>query len=78
MNLSEAGVILVPGLAFDRSGGRLGYGRGFYDRALGDTHTQRIGLALAEQLVPEVPTEAHDRRIPFLAIPGLGLLTCQQ
>ncbi|SCU78918.1 LADA_0A08548g1_1 [Lachancea dasiensis] len=63
-------LVLVPGVAFSPlSGARMGHGAGFYDdfihRTL-DTHGKRpllIGLALEEQLVPEVPTEAHDHHM---------------
>lgn len=57
-------LILTPLLAYDREGGRLGYGKGFYDRAFvrfPDAH--RVGLAFAMQEVPHVPREAHDVRL---------------
>ncbi len=54
--------ILVPGLAFDRAGHRLGYGAGYYDRALprlrGDA--LRVGVCYGLQCVEEVPTAPHD------------------
>jgi 5-formyltetrahydrofolate cyclo-ligase len=57
--------MLVPLAAFDRAGNRIGYGAGFYDRAiaeLAETSTPlTIGLAFATQEVPEVRAEAHDR-----------------
>lgn len=64
-------VVLVPGLAFDREGGRLGWGRGYYDRAL-DTvpHAVRIGLCLTPGLVPRVPMEAHDFRMHWVVTPS--------
>lgn len=53
---------LIPGLAFDVSGGRLGYGAGFYDRLLPQLppKTPRVAAAFAGQIVDEVPREAHD------------------
>jgi 5-formyltetrahydrofolate cyclo-ligase len=57
-------VYVVPGLAFTRSGDRLGHGRGFYDRVLqarGDALA--IGFAFSFQLVDHVPTESHDQRV---------------
>lgn len=60
------GAMIVPGLAFDRKGGRLGYGAGYYDRlfrlyrARGWPMPLRIGFAFAAQLVDDVPTEGHD------------------
>ena len=53
-------LVLVPGLAFDSQGGRLGYGRGYYDRFLDQTHAFRLALAFDFQLFETVPTESHD------------------
>ena len=54
--------VLVPGLAFDRRGHRLGRGAGVYDRFLGTlpATTWRIGLVAASRLVDALPTEGHD------------------
>ena len=54
-------LIVVPGLAFDRSGGRIGYGAGYYDQFLCD-HTNAIKIAVCYpfQLVDHVPQEGHD------------------
>ncbi|MCW5206265.1 5-formyltetrahydrofolate cyclo-ligase [Desulfobulbus sp. F5] len=61
-------IALVPGSVFDRYGGRLGYGGGFYDRFLAQNAPQayKIGLAYELQLVKEVPTEAHDQRMDMI------------
>ncbi|MBI5905527.1 MAG: 5-formyltetrahydrofolate cyclo-ligase [Deltaproteobacteria bacterium] len=55
-------LIVVPGVAFDRAGRRLGHGFGYYDRFLGGLPegVPRVGLAYASQLVPEVPVDAWD------------------
>jgi 5-formyltetrahydrofolate cyclo-ligase len=54
-------VMLVPLLGFDRGGGRIGYGRGFYDGAIATLAPRlTIGLAFAAQEVASVPREAHD------------------
>lgn len=55
-------LILVPGIAFDRKGRRLGHGRGYYDRFLGalPDAIPRVGLGYSQQVVEEVPVEAWD------------------
>jgi 5-formyltetrahydrofolate cyclo-ligase len=59
--------LLVPLVAFDRSGGRIGYGKGHFDRAIAaleDKHpVLTIGLAYAVQEIERVPVEPHDRRL---------------
>lgn len=60
----EPDLVLVPLLAFDRGGGRLGYGAGWYDRTLTALRSRRnalaVGLAYAAQEVERVPTDPHD------------------
>jgi len=60
----EIDVVLVPCMAVDRQGNRLGRGGGFYDRFLArpDLRARTIVIALQEQLFDEVPVTAHDRR----------------
>lgn len=57
--------LLVPLVAFDRQGGRIGYGKGHFDRAIAALEEQHpvltIGLAYAVQEIEEVPVEPHDR-----------------
>lgn len=61
----DAGAVdlfVVPGVAFDRQGRRLGYGRGYYDRLLSLARPEAaiVGLAFDAQLVPQVPAGDHD------------------
>lgn len=56
----DDGVIVVPGLAFDRRGHRIGFGGGYFDRFLADFSGLTIGLAYPWQLVERLPSEAHD------------------
>jgi 5-formyltetrahydrofolate cyclo-ligase len=51
---------LVPGTAFDSSGHRIGYGKGYYDRLLKKTTSSKIGIAYDFQIVKKVPAENHD------------------
>ena len=62
--------VLVPGIAFDTRGGRLGRGRGFYDRLLAPAIGVTCGVGMDEQLVPEVPMETHDTRLNLVVVPG--------
>lgn len=61
-------LLLVPLLAFDRRGARLGYGKGYYDRAIGKLQTRIFlcGVGFANQEVPTVPTEQHDRKLDWV------------
>lgn len=59
--LVQPALILAPMVAFDRKGQRIGYGKGFYDRAFAaHKPARRVGLAFAVQEVPAVPAEPHD------------------
>lgn len=60
-------LLLVPLLAFDRQGGRLGYGGGYYDRTLADLPAFTIGCGFLLQEVDRVPMETHDRRLNAIA-----------
>lgn len=55
-------LVVVPGIAFDVTGGRVGYGGGFYDRFLKKLNSNTVKLALAYdfQVIDKVPTESHD------------------
>lgn len=59
-DLERLQVVLVPCLAFDGQGHRLGYGRGLYDRALSHFSGHTLGLAFAGQELPRLPHEDHD------------------
>lgn len=60
VNPSEIDLIVVPGVAFDSQGNRLGRGRGFYDRLLCQTKAAKIGVAYDLQVVDRLPSEPHD------------------
>ena len=57
---AEADLVLVPGLAFDRSGWRIGFGAGDYDLFLAGLEAPRVGLAFSLQLHDALPHEEHD------------------
>ena len=77
----EPDVLLMPMVAFDRDGWRLGYGGGFYDRTLARLRalkpTIAIGLAFDQQEVDAVPHAAYDERLDLVLTPN-GLRTFQQ
>jgi 5-formyltetrahydrofolate cyclo-ligase len=61
--------VLVPGIAFDVLGGRLGRGKGFYDRLLAGTVGVTCGVGADVQCVASVPMEPHDVRMNLVTVP---------
>ena len=72
-------LLLVPLLAVDPRGARLGYGGGFYDRTLGELRQTRrivaVGVGYDEQVVGEVPVEPYDALLDWVLTPS-GLSQC--
>jgi 5-formyltetrahydrofolate cyclo-ligase len=64
----KLGFVVVPAVAFDRSGARIGRGGGFYDRFLERLQPSAVtcGVILSRHLLDEVPTEPHDKRVQLL------------
>ena len=71
------GLVVVPGRAFDKLGGRIGRGRGYYDRLLsvGGVRRLAVGVAYECQVVERVPREEHDRDVDCL-VTEMGLRRC--
>lgn len=72
VDFSEADVVIIPGVAFDRRRKRIGYGKGFYDRMLpgkGST-TTAIGVIFDDLLYDELPTEDHDIAMDIVVSPS--------
>jgi len=65
---SQLDFIVVPGLAFDRRGGRLGYGKGYYDRLLHQVRPDaaKVAVCFECQLFPEIPLLPHDIRMDLV------------
>ena len=71
--LDRLDLILVPGVAFDWHGHRLGRGKGFYDRLLAGTRGVKCGITFDEQLVNDVPAGPSDVRMNFILTPTRGV-----
>jgi 5-formyltetrahydrofolate cyclo-ligase len=69
ISLNRLDLILVPGIAFDLDGHRLGRGKGFYDRLLAALEGPTCGVAFEQQIVNQVPVEPHDMRLSFIVTP---------
>jgi 5-formyltetrahydrofolate cyclo-ligase len=67
---ADPDLLLVPMLAWDDNGHRLGYGGGYYDRTLAELRRRHpvlaVGIAFAEQFHPHLPYEEHDQRLDWL------------
>ncbi|GIM28549.1 5-formyltetrahydrofolate cyclo-ligase [Clostridium polyendosporum] len=67
LDIDEIELIVVPGLAFDKNGGRVGYGGGYYDKFLFQPHkSKKIVLAYDFQVFESVPVEKHDVRVDYV------------
>jgi 5-formyltetrahydrofolate cyclo-ligase len=67
-NLASADLIVVPGVAFDLQGHRIGFGKGYYDRCLSQLpkHGILVGLCHDFQLLEQIPAERHDIRMQYI------------
>jgi 5-formyltetrahydrofolate cyclo-ligase len=74
---SQFDLVLVPGLAFDRSGSRLGMGKGHYDRFLAEVRAPKIALAYDFQLVEKLQVEGHDQRVNII-VTDKTVILCSQ
>jgi 5-formyltetrahydrofolate cyclo-ligase len=72
--VADCGLLVVPALAVDRAGTRLGRGGGSYDRALARARGWVVAALHAGELVPELPAEPHDRSVHAVALPDRGLV----
>jgi len=74
---SEIEVVLVPAVAVDRRGFRIGFGGGFYDRFLHDMQLPTIALAYDFQVVESVPNENHDHPVSFI-VTDTEIIRCRK
>lgn len=61
-------IAIIPGIAFDEKGGRIGSGRGYYDRLIPELSitTRKVALAFEDQLIPQAPVESHDKHVDII------------
>jgi len=61
-------IAIIPGIAFDEKGGRIGMGRGYYDRLIPNLAitTRKVALTLEEQIIPQIPMESHDKHVDII------------
>lgn len=70
--LRENTIMIIPGLAFDNMGNRLGYGRGYYDEYLSRDYAKdfvKIAVAYDFQIIDEVPTDEYDVPVDYIVTP---------
>ena len=67
--LNQFNLVIVPGMAFDLQGNRLGRGQGFYDRILSAASGIKCGVGYELQLVENITTEPHDAKVDFILTP---------
>jgi 5-formyltetrahydrofolate cyclo-ligase len=68
--IAQADVVLVPALAVDRSGNRLGRGRGYYDRTLAAVTAPVVAVVYDEERLESIPVEAHDVAVDGILTPS--------
>jgi 5,10-methenyltetrahydrofolate synthetase len=76
--LNQLDLVLVPGVAFDKQGRRLGRGYGYYDRLLASIGGIKCAIAFDEQLAIQIPVESHDILLDCIVTPSCWLDVRQQ
>jgi 5-formyltetrahydrofolate cyclo-ligase len=66
ISIDEIDLIIVPGVAFDKFGNRLGHGKGYYDRLLKKANTTIIALAFEFQIIEKISTDEHDKPVDMI------------
>jgi len=69
VNPDSIEMVIVPAVAYDRNGNRLGRGKGFYDRFLRSIKATKVGVGYEFQLIDNVPAEPHDIRMDIVITP---------
>lgn len=66
VDINQIELIVVPGVAYDRKGNRVGRGKGYYDRLLNNTKALKVGVAYDFQMVEEIDAEPHDVKVDIV------------
>jgi len=66
LKMNEMDLVLVPGIAWDKHGYRLGYGKGYYDRYLANLQTVSVGLAYSFQVLEDIPHGRNDFHVNLI------------
>lgn len=74
-DIADIDVVLVPGIAFDRSGVRIGFGKGCYDRFLKNAEAVKVGVCYEFQVCDMLDCQVHDIKMDFL-ITEKGFMAC--
>jgi len=76
ISIENLDLVIIPGVAFDHSGARIGYGKGFYDRSIKQIcKEKRVGLACSFQILNKIPFTKQDTHLGYV-ITDLGIITC--
>jgi len=76
VEIEDIDLIIIPGIAFDSFGVRIGYGKGYYDRAISKIDIKkRVGLAYNFQVVESIPIERYDVRVGLI-VTETGVIIC--
>lgn len=73
-DIADIDLIVVPAVAYDRAGNRLGRGKGYYDRLLSRSRAITVGVCYNFQLVDNIDAEEHDIPVDFVIADGYGII----
>ncbi|MDE6134952.1 MAG: 5-formyltetrahydrofolate cyclo-ligase [Muribaculaceae bacterium] len=74
VDIENIDLIVVPGIAFDRLGNRVGRGKGYYDRLLSRSRAVTVGVCYDFQMVDEIDTDGHDIPVDFVIADNIPLI----
>ncbi|MDE6277695.1 MAG: 5-formyltetrahydrofolate cyclo-ligase [Muribaculaceae bacterium] len=79
VDLKDIDLVIVPAVAYDRQGNRVGRGKGYYDRLLSTARAlTKIGVGYGFQLVDEIEADPFDVAVDFVVTDGNGVIRCRR